>query len=60
MEAYCVRCNAKKEMRNIRVIAVKNGRQATKGTCALCGSKVFNIAFQEETPEPPVKTILER
>lgn len=56
MEAYCVKCNTKKEMRNARVIAVKNGRQATQGTCALCGNKVFKIDFQEEPLESPVKT----
>jgi hypothetical protein len=60
MEAYCVKCNAKKEMRNARVIAVKNGRQATQGTCALCGNKVFKITFQEEPIESPVTTYLER
>lgn len=43
MEAYCVKCKAKKEMRNPTAITMKNGKPATTGTCATCGTKMFKI-----------------
>ena len=38
MVAYCVRCKAKREMKNPRKVKMKNGRAATKGVCPKCGS----------------------
>ncbi len=43
MQAYCVKCRAKREMRNARAITMKNGRPATQGVCPVCGTKVFRI-----------------
>jgi RNase P subunit RPR2 len=43
MQAYCVKCRAKKEMNNARPITMKNGRSATQGTCPVCGTKMFRI-----------------
>jgi len=43
MEAYCVKCKEKKEVKNPRNIVMKNGRPAVKGDCAVCGTKVFCI-----------------
>jgi RNase P subunit RPR2 len=43
MEAYCVRCKAKKEVVNARSIVMKNGRPAVTGACITCGTKMFRI-----------------
>ena len=43
MEAYCVKCKAKKEMNDATAITMKNGKPATTGTCGTCGTKMFKI-----------------
>ncbi len=43
MQAYCVKCRAKVDVKNPKSITMKNGRPATQGTCAKCGTKVFRI-----------------
>jgi RNase P subunit RPR2 len=42
-EGYCVKCKAKREMKNPVAITMKNGRPATQGTCPSCGTKMFKI-----------------
>ena len=43
MQAYCVKCRAKREMRDAKSITMKNGKPATQGTCPVCGTKMFRI-----------------
>jgi hypothetical protein len=43
MQAYCMKCRAKREIRNPRSIVMKNGRPATQGVCPNCNTKVFRI-----------------
>lgn len=43
MEAYCVKCKAKREMKNATQVKMKNGKPATQGTCPTCGTKMFKI-----------------
>lgn len=43
MQAYCIKCRNKVEMKNPQRISLKNGRPATQGTCPRCGQKVFRI-----------------
>ena len=43
MEAYCMKCRAKREMKNAKAIKMKNGKPATQGICAKCGTKMFRI-----------------
>jgi hypothetical protein len=43
VEAYCVKCRSKKEMKNSKAITMKNKRPATSGTCPTCGTKMFKI-----------------
>jgi hypothetical protein len=38
MEAYCVKCKAKREMKNSKNVTTKNGRSMAKGTCPVCGT----------------------
>ena len=42
-EGYCVKCKAKKEMKDAQAITMKNGRPATQGICPDCGTKIFKI-----------------
>ena len=43
MQAYCVKCRKKVEVKNPQAITMKNGRPATRGECPSCGTKVFRI-----------------
>lgn len=43
MEAYCVKCKAKKEMKAPKEVTLKNGKKANSGTCPDCGTKMFRI-----------------
>lgn len=43
MQAYCVKCKAKKEMKNAKEVTLKNGRKAMKGECPVCGTSLFRI-----------------
>ena len=37
MQAYCVECRAKREMKDAEVITVKNGRLAAQDVYPVCG-----------------------
>ena len=43
MEAYCVKCKKKVEIANPVEVTLKNKRKAVKGTCSICGTKVFRV-----------------
>lgn len=43
MEAYCVKCKAKKEMKDAKAVKMKNGRPALKGKCPDCGTGLYRI-----------------
>ena len=43
MQAYCVKCRAKREMKDAKAVTLKNGRPATQGVCPTCGTKMFRI-----------------
>ena len=43
MQAYCVKCRAKREMKDAKAITMKNGKPATQGVCPTCGTKMFRI-----------------
>jgi RNase P subunit RPR2 len=43
MKGYCVKCKAKREMKNEKAVTMKNGRKAVKGVCSKCGTKMFKI-----------------
>jgi len=46
-EAYCVKCKAKREMKDPEEVAMKGKggtkRRAMKGSCPTCGTKMFRI-----------------
>ncbi|MCA9812359.1 MAG: hypothetical protein KC483_05800 [Nitrosarchaeum sp.] len=43
VEAYCVKCRAKREIKDPKETKLKNGRPAVKGSCPKCGTNVFRI-----------------
>lgn len=43
MQAYCVKCHTKREMKNAQSVTMKNGKPATKGVCPVCGTKMYKI-----------------
>ena len=43
MQAYCVKCRAKREMKDAKAITMKNGKPATQGVGPACGTKMFRI-----------------
>jgi len=43
MEGYCIKCKKMSEMKNPVKKKLKNGRDATTGTCKKCGTKIFKI-----------------
>ena len=43
MQAYCMKCRKKVEIRNPRSIIMKNKRPATQGVCPNCNTKVYRI-----------------
>lgn len=43
MEAYCVKCKRKVEIVSPVNVTLKNKRKAVRGTCPVCGTKVFRI-----------------
>jgi len=43
VEAYCVKCKRKNEVRDAHEVTMKNGRIAIRGTCAACGTNLFRM-----------------
>jgi len=43
IRAYCVKCKAKRQMKNPIAITLKNGRPAIQGICPRCGTRMFRI-----------------
>ena len=41
--AYCVKCKAKKEMKDTEKVTMKNGRSAMKGKCTSCNTGMYKI-----------------
>jgi len=43
VEGYCLKDKKKVEMKDPKPYTMKNGKQATKGLCPLCGTTIFKI-----------------
>lgn len=52
MEAYCVKCKEKREMKDAEEITMKGKggteRRAMKGVCPVCGTKMFRILGKKD------------
>ena len=55
MDAYCVKCKAKQEMKDMKEVEMKGKggkpRRAAKGTCPVCGTTMFRI-LPNKDPKP--------
>ena len=43
MEAYCVKCKAKREMKDTKATFTKKGHPRTAGVCSVCGTKMSRM-----------------
>ena len=43
MTGCCMKCKKAVEMKDAKQVKMKNGRPAVKGTCSICGTKMFKI-----------------
>ena len=43
VEAYCVKCKQKREMKDAEEVTMKNGKPAVKGVCPTCGCGMYRI-----------------
>jgi len=43
MQAYCVKCKKKVDIKNPKSVTMKNSRPAIQGECSTCKTKVFRI-----------------
>jgi len=46
-EAYCVKCKAKRPVKNPQDVQMKNGRPAVKGICSVCGTGIYKIVSKK-------------
>jgi DNA-directed RNA polymerase subunit RPC12/RpoP len=42
-KAYCMKCHKQVEMKDAKIITMKNGNKALQGVCPECGTKVLRI-----------------
>ncbi|MEK7807952.1 MAG: type I DNA topoisomerase, partial [Chloroflexota bacterium] len=47
MEAYCVKCKTKREIKNPLAVFTAKGTAATSGVCSVCGTKLFRMGATE-------------
>ncbi len=43
VQAYCMRCRVKREMKSPKAIVMANGKPAQTGECPVCKTKMFRI-----------------
>jgi hypothetical protein len=43
MEAYCLKCREKRDMKDEKPVTMKNGKPATQGKCPVCGTTMYKI-----------------
>ena len=47
MEAYCVKCKAKREIQDAQAVFTNNATPATRGICPVCGTSIFRMGSTE-------------
>ena len=50
-----MKCKAKQEMSEATAVKMANGRDAIKGKCPVCGTKMFKIGKMEPAAKPAAK-----
>jgi len=57
MLIYCVKCQKKQEAKNTENVTLKSGRNAIRGECSVCGTKVFQIIRKAEGKSSTINEI---
>ena len=55
LQAYCVKCRTKRDMRNPQAVYTKTGTPGSKGPCPVCGTTLFRMgetAAHAHVPKP--------
>jgi len=62
MKAYCVKCKAKREMKDPQPVYTNKGTPATKGVCPECGTKLFRMGSTpaHEGLDPEQHTVMSK
>ena len=60
MEAYCVKCKAKREITEPVAVFAKNGNPATKGKCPVCGTALYRMGRTDAHAGLPAPEIAPR
>tara|TARA_Y100000310_G_C20383731_1_gene669411 strand:- start:138 stop:284 length:147 start_codon:yes stop_codon:yes gene_type:complete len=47
VDGHCMKCKEKREIKDAEQTKMKNGRDAVKGVCSKCGTKMFKIGKME-------------
>ncbi|HZU03410.1 MAG TPA: DUF5679 domain-containing protein [Ktedonobacteraceae bacterium] len=42
-QGYCVKCKAKRDIKDGKLVTMKNGKPALKGSCSVCGTTINAI-----------------
>ena len=53
VDGWCMKCKAKREMKDVTKVTMKNGRPAMKGLCSKCGTKMFKIGDGSPSKSSP-------
>jgi uncharacterized Zn finger protein len=48
-EGYCVKCRAKRQIKNAEVVKTSKGRPMAKGICPKCGTVVTRFMSDKKT-----------
>ncbi len=59
LQAYCVKCREKRDMRGVQAVYTKTGTPGTRGQCAECGTNLFRMgatAAHQGLPKPEKAT----
>jgi len=51
LEAYCVKCKTKREIKDPQALFMSNGTPATRGTCPVCETTLFRMGKTEAHAE---------
>ena len=42
-QGYCMKCKAKREIKDPETVTMRNGKKAVKGVCPVCGRGMYRI-----------------
>ncbi len=53
LQAYCVKCRTKRDMRDPEAVYTKTGTPGSKGTCPICATNLFRMGITEAHDQVP-------